>query len=92
MSITSEPGTIVALGRTRGRLGSRLNSIARPFHTRSIWRLRGALSRCYLIRALSSPRVHSGNLNERFWLRIDGYRTITSLVIAYICSVRWKNI
>ena len=92
MSITSEPGTIVGLGRTRGHRGSRLNSIARPFHTRSIWRLRGALSRRSLVHALGSPRVHSGNLNERFWLRIDGYRTIISLVIVYICSVRSKNI
>jgi hypothetical protein len=29
-----------------------------------------------LVHALGSPRVHSGNLNEQFWLRIDGYRTI----------------
>jgi len=92
MSITSEPGTIVALGPTLSRLGSRLNSTTRAFHTRSIWRLRGMSSRRYLVHALGSPRVHSGNLNERFWLRINGYRTIISLVIAHICSVGWKSI
>jgi hypothetical protein len=92
MSITNEPGTIVALERMLGRLGSRSNSTARSFPTRSIWQLRGILSRRYPVYALGSSIVHSGISKERFWLRIDGFQTIISLVIVYICSVRWKNI
>jgi len=42
--------------------------------------------------ALSSPLVHSGSLNERFWPRISGSRRIMSTVIVYFSSVCWNTI
>jgi len=44
------------------------------------------------IYALDSPLVHLGILKQRFWLRIDGFRTTISPVIVYICSVRLSTI
>jgi len=94
MSITSELGITVALGRTLSRLGSHWHSIGRLFRTRSIWLLHGVLSGLHLVHTLRSPLVNSGILNEQFWLRIDGFRITIDLVIVYICSVRrnWNTI
>jgi hypothetical protein len=76
MSIASELGTIVALGLTLGRLGGHSNSIARYFHTRSIWQSHGVLSGQYLcFRFTSSFRNFERTILAAYQWLSDNYQS-----------------